>query len=164
MSRIFIGIGSNQGDRLLCISEAVKRLNAGRDVRVTKLATILETDPVGGPPQPPYLNTVAEAETSRTPQEVLGILQVLERDLGRVPSPVQWAPRPIDLDLLLYDDRIIEGPGLTVPHPRLHERAFVLEPLAQLAPEVLHPVLKRTIESLAQAHRRSAVASAPGGQ
>lgn len=148
MSRVFIGIGSNQGDRLMLISRAVKLLSAVGGVQVTRLATIIETEPVGGPPQPPFLNTVVEAETARAPQELLAILKDIERRLGRTPSPVRWAARPIDLDLLLYDERVITEPGLTVPHPRLHERGFVLEPLAQLSPELIHPVLKEPIAAL----------------
>ena len=148
MSRVFIGIGSNQGDRAGLISQAVQCLGAVSGVRVTRLAGLLETEPVGGPPQPPYLNTVAEMDTSRTPQELLGELQGIERQLGRASSPVRWAPRPMDLDLLLYDDLVLEEPGLTIPHPRMHERRFVLEPLAQLAPELVHPALSRTVKDL----------------
>ena len=148
MSRVFIGIGSNQGDRAALISQAVKYLGVVSGVRVARLARLLETEPVGGPPQPPYLNTVAEVETTRTPQELLDELQGIERQLGRVSSPVRWAPRPIDLDLLLYGDLVLEEPGLTIPHPRMHERKFVLEPLAQLAPELVHPALSRTVKDL----------------
>jgi 2-amino-4-hydroxy-6-hydroxymethyldihydropteridine diphosphokinase len=145
MSRIFIGIGSNQGDRLALMSKAVKLLNAGGRLRVTRIAPIIETDPVGGPPQPPYLNTVAEGETPLSPQDTLALLQAVERELGRVASPVKWAPRPIDLDLLFYESHVIRQAGLIIPHPRLHERAFVLEPLAQLAPEFVPPRLGETV-------------------
>ena len=154
MSRVFIGIGSNEGDRLTLISQAVKALSTIQDVRLVRLATIIETEPVGGPPQPPFLNTVVEVETTRPPQELLAALQDVERRLGRAPSSVRWAPRPIDLDLLLYDDRIINEPGLTVPHPRMHQRGFVLEPLAQLAPDLRHPLLNETIAGLAHALHR----------
>jgi 2-amino-4-hydroxy-6-hydroxymethyldihydropteridine diphosphokinase len=155
MSVVFIGIGSNQGDRLASISQAVKLLNAGGRLQVTRLAPIIETDPVGGPPQPSYLNTVAEGETRHSPQDTLALLQAVERQLGRVPSPVKWAPRPIDLDLLFYDGQVIRQADLVVPHPRLHEREFVLEPLAQLAPDFVHPVLGDTVERLLQSLRRS---------
>ncbi len=154
MSRVFIGIGSNQGDRLALISQAVKTLGAVQDARLVRLATIVETEAVGGPPQPPFLNTVVEVETAHAPQELLAALQDIERRLGRVPSSVRWAPRPIDLDLLLYDDQIINEPGLTVPHPRMHQRGFVLEPLAQLAPDLRHPLLNETIAGLAQGLHR----------
>ncbi|OGX41468.1 MAG: 2-amino-4-hydroxy-6-hydroxymethyldihydropteridine diphosphokinase [Omnitrophica WOR_2 bacterium RIFCSPHIGHO2_02_FULL_68_15] len=156
MSRVFIGVGSNEGDRLALISQAVKLLGAVEGVQLTRLATIIETEPMGGPPQPPFLNTVVEVETARAPQELLAALQDIERRLGRVPSSIRWAPRPIDLDLLLYGDRVINEPGLTVPHPRMHERLFVLGPLAQLAPDLLHPVLHETVAGLAEALDRPA--------
>jgi len=112
------------------------------------MATIAETDPAGGPPQGPYLNTVVEIETTLNPDALLKELQRIERLLGRQPSPQRWAPRPIDLDLLLYDDRVMEQPALVIPHPRLHERRFVLEPLIQLAPELMHPTLRKPMSAL----------------
>ena len=148
MARVFIGVGSNEGNRLERISQAVRALGTSRGVRVVGMAMMLETDPVGGPPQGPYLNTVVELDTSLAPHDLFKILQALERSLGRQPSAERWAPRPIDLDLLLYDDRVVTSPELTVPHPRMHERRFVLEPLAQLAPDVFHPVLQQPIAQL----------------
>ena len=144
----FIGVGSNEGDRLARISAAVQALGRTPGVRLAQMATISETEPVGGPPQGPYLNTVVELDTRLTPHELLAALQGIERRLGRAPSAVRWAPRPIDLDLLLYQDQVIHDERLVIPHPRMHERRFVLEPLAQLAPDVLHPVLKQTIAEL----------------
>ena len=148
MPRVFIGMGSNEGDRLTCISRAVQALASRPGVRVIQLAPVLETDPVGGPPQGRYLNTVLEVETALEPRILLAILKEIERQLGRVPSAQRWAPRVIDLDLLLYDDLVLQAPDLCVPHPRLHERAFVLEPLAQLAPTILHPILRQSIAAL----------------
>ena len=148
MSRVFIGVGSNEGDRLEHISQAVRALGTVQGVRVVQMATIIETKPVGGPPQGPYLNTVIELETRLEPLVLLDVLQMIERWLGRVPSPERWGPRPMDLDLLLYDDRLMDHPRLVLPHPRLHERAFVLEPLAQLAPELIHPVLRQSMAAL----------------
>ncbi len=147
MSRVFIGIGSNQGDRLQAISMAVRALGAVRDVRIVQMATVIETDPIG-PPQGRYLNTAVELETTRAPDELLAACKAIERSLGRTPSPQRWTPRVIDLDLLLYGAQVIDEPELRVPHPRLHERAFVLEPLAQLAPDVIHPVLRQPISAL----------------
>ena len=157
MARVFIGVGSNEGDRLALISGAVKALGRASGIRVVQMAMITETEPLGGPPQAPYLNTVVELDTTLAPDELLARLQEIERQLGRTPSAQRWAPRPIDLDVLLYDDRVVRSSSLEIPHPRLHERRFVLEPLAQLAPELLHPVLQQPIaELLAQVSERVA--------
>ena len=150
MARVFIGLGSNEGDRLELISKAARAVGALPEVRLRQMATIIETEPVG-PPQSRYLNTVVELETTLSPEELLSALQQIECRLGRVSSAQRWGPRPIDLDLLCYDDRIISTPQLMVPHPRLHDRLFVLEPLAQLAPDVVHPVLKKTMGELLSA-------------
>ena len=148
MSRVFIGVGSNEGERLECISKAILALGTTRGIRLVQMATISETEPAGGPPQGPYLNTVVELETSLPPLDLQRLLQEIERRLGRTPSSQRWTSRPIDLDMLLYDDRAIQEPTLCVPHPRLHERRFVLEPLAQLAPDLIHPVLHLSISRL----------------
>lgn len=148
MARVFIGVGSNEGDRLAHISKALQTLGAIKGVRLVQMATIIETAPVGGPPQGPYLNTVAELETVLDPHALLTQLQAIEHQQGRQPSPERWGPRPIDLDILLYDDRAINEPTLTIPHPRLHERSFVLEPLRQLAPDLTHSILHQSIASL----------------
>jgi len=156
MARAFIGIGSNEGDRLAFISKAVQALASLSEIRVTQMALISESEPVGGPPQGPYLNTVVELETLLTPSVLLGRLKAIEGQLGRKPAAQRWTPRPIDLDVLLYDDLVLQDPALTIPHPRMHERRFVLEPLAQLAPDFVHPVLKQTVrELLANALNRS---------
>ena len=148
MSQVFIGIGSNEGDRLVHISDALQAFGAVQGIRVVQFAMIYETEPVGGPPQGPYLNTAAELQTTLTPRELLTTLQGIERRLGRTPSPQRWTPRPIDVDILLYNDQIVAEPDLVIPHPRMHERTFVLEPLAQLAPHLTHPVLHRTMGEL----------------
>ena len=148
MSRVFVGVGSNEGERLEHISKAVRAIGFIEDVRLVQMATIMETEPVGGPPQGPYLNTVVELHTELSPGALLTALKAIERQLGRKPTPQRWAPRPIDLDLLLYDDLVMQEPGLSLPHPRMHERRFVLEPLAQLAPETIHPALKQPISTL----------------
>ena len=148
MSRVFIGIGSNEGDRWQAISEAAKRLNGTDGIRVVQMATILETEPVGGPPQDPYLNTALEIETTLAPEALLAALKAVEQRGGRAPGGPRWGPRPLDLDLLLYEDQIIRTEVLQVPHPRLHERRFALEPLADLDPALPHPALHRTIQEL----------------
>ena len=148
MSRVFIGIGSNEGDRLAHISRAVEALGRLHGTRTVQMATIIETAPVGGPPQHPYLNTVVELETGLDPVALLRSLQVIETGQGRRRPGERWGPRSIDLDLLLYDAKVIDHPDLTLPHPRLPERRFVLEPLAQLAPDLIHPVLQQPVAAL----------------
>lgn len=148
MARVFIGVGSNEGDRLQHLSNAIQALAGLRGARVAQMAIVVESDPVGGPPQGPYLNTVVELQTSLAPRVLLDHLQAIERRLGRRPSTQRWAPRPIDLDLLLYDDLVLEEPGLCVPHPRMHERRFVLQPLCQLAPDLVHSVLRQPVAAL----------------
>lgn len=148
MSRVFIAIGSNEGERLEQISKALHMLRMIDGIRVVQLASIIETDPVGGPPQVAYLNTAIELETSFPPKELLARLKLIEKRLDRKESAERWGPRPIDLDILLYDDCIIDEPDLKIPHPRMHERYFVLFPLAQLAPEMIHPTLGETITAL----------------
>ena len=149
MSRVFIGLGSNLGDRLEHLFTAVRLLAAAPGIGVRQIAPIIETEPIGGPAgQAPYLNSVVEIETSLEPLALLDRCQAIERQLGRAPSPEHWAPRPIDLDLLCYEDRLMTDPRLTIPHPRLHERWFVLEPFAQLAPSFIHPAQRRSIAEL----------------
>ena len=151
MARVFLGFGSNEGDRFANLSLAAARLAAVPGITLTQMAPIIETEPVGGPPQEPFLNTAVEIETAIEPRDLLRALKSLEQQLGRVPGGPRWGPRPIDLDILLYDDRIVVEPELVIPHPRLHERRFMLEPLSQLAPDRRHPVLKRSVADLLSA-------------
>jgi 2-amino-4-hydroxy-6-hydroxymethyldihydropteridine diphosphokinase len=123
-----VGLGSNLGDREALIRQAAELIGASR------ISTIIETEPWGDPDQPRYLNAVAEVETHLSARSLLVHLLDVERRLGRERVGRKWGPRTIDLDLLLYGDERIDEPGLVVPHPRLHERAFVLEPLAELDP------------------------------
>jgi 2-amino-4-hydroxy-6-hydroxymethyldihydropteridine diphosphokinase len=148
MARVFVGIGTNEGDRLANISRAVQRLGALEQTRLVQMASIYDTQPVGGPPQGDYLNTVVEIDTALEPERLLVALKAIEREFGRRPDGPRWGPRPIDLDVLLYDGAMVQQPQLTIPHLMLHRRRFVLEPLAQLAPSLIHPVLRRTINEL----------------
>jgi 2-amino-4-hydroxy-6-hydroxymethyldihydropteridine diphosphokinase len=129
----YVGLGSNLGDREATIRRAADLLGALR------LSSIRETEPWGYADQPMFLNAVAELDTALAPPELLARLLEAERDLGRTRGGPRYGPRTIDLDLLLYGDVVLEEPGLTVPHPRLHERAFVLEPLFELDPGLVVP-------------------------
>lgn len=145
MARVYIGLGSNLGDRLVNMREAVQRL--GDIMTITDISPLYETDPVGYIDQPAFLNAVVAGETDLEPLDLLREMQAVENALERE-RPFPNAPRTIDLDLLFYDDLVLDTPDLTLPHPRLHERAFVLAPLADIASELRHPRLGTTIQQL----------------
>ncbi|HZN61208.1 MAG TPA: 2-amino-4-hydroxy-6-hydroxymethyldihydropteridine diphosphokinase [Planctomycetota bacterium] len=147
MPLAYVGLGSNLGDRRGLIREALKRLGRLQGVRVRKRSRIIETDPVGRTRQPRFLNAVAEVETRIEPSLFLRRLRAVERALGRVRHE-RWGPRTIDLDLLLWGDRSMATPRLTLPHPRMAERRFVLAPLAELCPGRRVPGTGRTVRSL----------------
>lgn len=133
MSKAYISLGSNQGDRMELLRKAVAMLNAKEATRVLCASSVYETAPVGYVDQPPFLNAVVAIETELSPHELLAACQAIEAALGRVRT-VRWGPRTIDLDIILIDDLQIDDERLTVPHPRMAERAFVLVPLAEIAP------------------------------
>jgi 2-amino-4-hydroxy-6-hydroxymethyldihydropteridine diphosphokinase len=139
VTRAYVGLGANLGDRERTLREAVEALAAAEGVEVVAVSTVRETEPVGVGEQPLFLNGAAELGTTLTARELLEVLLAVEQRFGRVRAPGEHGPRTLDLDLLLYGDEVIEEPGLTVPHPRLHERRFVLEPLAELAPGLVVP-------------------------
>jgi len=145
MSTVFIALGTNLGDRLANLRSAIESL--AQDVLVTRESTIYETPPWGYTEQPAFLNMVVEAATSLNPRDLLDYLKKREDELGRIES-FRYGPRQIDLDILFYDDLVLNEDDLQIPHPRLHERAFVLVPLADLAPEFEHPVFKQSVQSL----------------
>ena len=137
MTLAYLGLGSNLSDRLANFRQAVALLGEQDGLHVTRASRVYETDPVG-PPQPEYLNMVVEVDTRLGPKELLAACLDIERRMGRVRTE-RWGPRIIDIDLLLYDDERIEEPDLVVPHPRMHERGFVLVPFAELAPDLALP-------------------------
>ena len=147
-SPALIGLGSNLGDRRAALEGAIAALAETPGILVRKVSTFHETEPVGGPSgQGRYLNAAAVLETSLDPFALLKVLQAIEARFGRVRT-VRWGERTLDLDLLLFGDRIIDTPELVVPHPRYAARRFVLEPLVEIAPEAADPVRKRTIREL----------------
>jgi len=138
MQRAHLGLGSNLGDRLAHLQFGLDGL-AARAGRVVAISPVYETQPVGGPPQPDYLNAVVTVETELSPRELLGVAKALEAEAGREPVDPErrWAPRPLDIDILVVGDERVAEPDLVVPHPRIHQRAFVLAPLADVAPDLV---------------------------
>ena len=147
MTRAYVGLGANLGDRERTLREAVAALGDEEGIEVVAVSTLRETDPVGVGKQPLFLNGAAAIDTALEAGELLDRLLAVEQQFGRLRSPGKHAPRTLDLDLLLYGDERVAEPGLTVPHPRLHERRFVLEPLAELDPGLVIPG-RGTVEGL----------------
>lgn len=147
MTLAYIAVGSNLGNREDLLIQARQLLSALEKVQFVAGSKIYETDPVGGPSQGKYLNAVWEIETTLPAKQLLEALLEIEKKLGRVRSE-RNAARTIDLDILFYNETTIDEPGMTIPHPRLHEREFVLKPLMDLCPEWVHPRLKKTVKEL----------------
>jgi 2-amino-4-hydroxy-6-hydroxymethyldihydropteridine diphosphokinase len=139
MATAWIGLGSNLGERELYLQRALAALRDERDIDVVAVSSVRETEPVGLRDQPCFLNAVARVETELSPAALLERLLEVERALGRTRTGPRFGPRTIDLDLLLYGTEVVADEGLRVPHPRLHERRFVLEPLAELDPTLVVP-------------------------
>jgi len=144
-ARAYLGLGSNLGDRHGNLIEAIDRLRAR--ARLVDLSAVYETEPWGVADQPRFLNSACAIQTDLSPRDLLVWLKAIEADLGRQPT-VRYGPRLIDIDLLLYGDAVVEAPDLTVPHPRMAERAFVLAPLREIAPDAVHPVLGASVREL----------------
>ncbi|MBI5739163.1 MAG: 2-amino-4-hydroxy-6-hydroxymethyldihydropteridine diphosphokinase [Nitrospirae bacterium] len=146
MHTVYLGIGSNLGNREDNCERAI-RLLTEHGTRITKRSSMLETEPWGVEEQPKFINMAVEAETSLGPEDLLRALKKIEEEVGRLPTS-RWGPRVIDLDILLYDDLTMKTGELEIPHPGISEREFVLKPLAEIAPDKVHPVLKKSIKSL----------------
>jgi 2-amino-4-hydroxy-6-hydroxymethyldihydropteridine diphosphokinase len=144
-----VGIGSNLGNREGLVQSALRALDEEEGIEVEAVSSVRETDPVGVVGQPKFLNAAARVSTTLPPRELLQSLLSVERALGRTRDGPRFGPRTIDLDLLLYGDETVSEPGLEVPHPRLHERRFVLEPLVELDPDLAVPGKGRVRELLA---------------
>lgn len=145
VSRILLGLGTNLGDRRQNLRRAIAGLKDR--VTVTAVSPVYETEPWGIKEQPPYLNICLAGTTALTPHAFLEFAKTLESRMGRRPT-VRWGPRLIDIDLLFYDDLVLQDDTLTVPHPRLTERAFVLAPLADIAPDLVHPQTGQTVADM----------------
>jgi 2-amino-4-hydroxy-6-hydroxymethyldihydropteridine diphosphokinase len=146
MAVIYLGIGSNLGDKKAHCRRAVELLRS-RGMSVTKESTMVESDPWGLKDQPRFINMAVEAETLMLPFELLNMLKGIEEEMGRT-AGVRWGPRLIDIDILLYEGLVLSTDILTIPHQRLHEREFVLAPLAEIAPNVIHPLMSKNISEL----------------
>jgi 2-amino-4-hydroxy-6-hydroxymethyldihydropteridine diphosphokinase len=154
MVEVCLGLGSNLGDREGNLQEALWRLGSG--VRVTAVSSFYETEPLGYTEQPRFVNAVCRGQTDLEPLALLALLKAIEREMGRQPS-LPNGPRLIDIDLLFYGEEMLESPELTIPHPRLTQRAFVLVPLAEIAPHWQHPDTGKTIAELAASVGRAGV-------
>ena len=152
MPSAYVGLGANLGDREATIRRSVELLAEREGIEVLAVSALRETDPVGLEDQPRFMNGAAVLETTLGPRALLETLLEVERVLGRTRDGPRFGPRAIDLDLLLYDDETVDEPGLTVPHPRLHERRFALEPLAELDPALAIPGRGRVLVLLARLH------------
>ena len=150
MTVAYLGLGANLGDRLASLQRAVDLLDA-EGVRVVASSRVWETEPVGGPDQPDYLNAVVRVKTELEPMQLLAACQRVEGALGRV-REMRWGPRTIDVDVLLVGDVTMESPSLTLPHPRMLERAFVLLPLLELEPDPLLPDGRRVLDAAVDTH------------
>ena len=158
MERVFLGVGSNVDDPPAQLARAWRRIATIADTKLTAVSPVYETAPVGVTDQPSFLNAAAEIATALEPQALLAALQRIEAEAGRPDEPQRqkWGPRPLDLDILAFGDRSIAEPGLSVPHPELAERWFVLKPLADIAPDLVPAGSARPVRELLEAMEAAA--------
>ena len=143
----YLGLGSNLGDRFLLLREAVQMINKSAGIKISRVSPVYESEPIGVTHQPRFLNAVLEILTDLDEKELLKVCQTIEKDLGRERKE-HWGPRNIDIDILIYDDLVSSTKELSIPHPFFHEREFVLRPMADIAPDLVHPVLDMSVSEL----------------
>ena len=146
--KVYLGIGSNLGNRRINVEKSLGFLKAQKEIRVTKQSSLYETKPVGGPKQRDFINAVVLIETTKSAKPLLKIIKSIENKFGRKKNAGRWGPRVIDLDILAYQQSIIKSRILNIPHPRMHERFFVLAPFSEIAPRFNHPILNKTVKKL----------------
>ncbi len=144
---VYLGMGSNVGDREEYIEQAVFLLGKVKGIEIVKRSTNHENEAIGGGEQPSFINAAVQIKTALTPHELIDKIHEIETALGRE-REVEWGPRTIDIDILLYGEQILSDDKLQIPHPQMHERLFVLLPLKEIAPKAIHPILEKTIEDL----------------
>ncbi len=152
----YLGLGSNMGDRFLNLRETLRKLKNATGLKIGRTSPVYETEPVGGPHQPKYLNMVVEIVTDLEVKKLLKVCQEIEKEMGRVRTE-RWGPRDIDIDILIYGDLVSSTKELTIPHPLFHEREFMLRPMADIAPDLQHPVLDLSISQLLDGVEESGV-------
>jgi 2-amino-4-hydroxy-6-hydroxymethyldihydropteridine diphosphokinase len=144
---VYIGLGTNSGEREKNIERSLQRLKGSPEIDLFSVSPLYDTEPYGEKEQPRFLNGVVKIETTLSPKELLGELKKIEREMGRK-KRTRWAPRVIDLDILFYDGIVYKDEEVEIPHPDLHNRWFVLKPMNDLAPTLVHPIIKKTVRQL----------------
>lgn len=148
MKTVYLALGANIGNRRKNIQSAIAMMHKIKDIRVVRISRLYETEPWGYKDQPKFINAAVKITTSLLPTQLFMVLKGVEKKLGRRPQKIKWGPRIIDIDILLYGSQIIKSGRLQIPHPEMHKRIFVLKPLAEIAPQVIHPKLKKTISEI----------------
>jgi 2-amino-4-hydroxy-6-hydroxymethyldihydropteridine diphosphokinase len=156
INEIYLGFGSNEGDSILNCQKALDRLGKNKKILLQKKSFLYKTEPIGYTSQPWFINGVVKVRSCLEPRELWSFLREIEISLGRKDG-IRWGPRPIDLDILFYGNLIISEGDLIIPHPRLHERKFVLVPLGEIAPKAIHPILKKPIKELLEGLREDQI-------